>query len=256
MELWNGILQAFGLVLVRTSALVLSSPVLGFGTGFSGYKIGLIFVLSLALFGAVQPTVPDPEGVETLSYGVMMVRELLIGIFFGFLLHLGMVVLHVSGELIGHEMGFMVAKQTDPVTGVQTSLITNVYEILFILTFLGLNGHHWLISALHRSFDRAPIGELEFSGNLVPMISEMFGEMFAAGIVFAAPIMVFLFVVSLLLGLLARVVPTLNILEIGFSVRVMVALVGLFAFAPLLEPALNQLHSNLASWIDRGLEAL
>ena len=61
---------------------------------------------------------------------------------------------------------------------------------------------------------------------------------------------------SLLLGLLARVVPTLNILEIGFSVRVMVALVGLFAFAPLLEPALKQLHSNLASWIDRGLEAL
>ena len=257
MELWNGILQAFGLVLARTSALVLSSPVLGFGTGFSGYKIGLIFVLSLALFGAVQPSLGiGGEDVETFSYGVMMVREVLIGIFLGFLLHLAMVVLHVSGELIGHEMGFMVAKQTDPVTGTQTSLITNVYEILFILTFLALNGHHWLISALHRSFDRAPIGELEFSGNLVPMITEMFGEMFAAGIVFAAPIMVFLFVVSSLLGLLARVVPTLNILEIGFSVRVMVALVGLFAFAPLLEPALNQLHTNLASWIDRGLDAL
>ena len=253
MHLWDGMLQAFGLVLARTSALVLSSPILGFGTGFSHYKIALIIILSMTLYGVVQPTIED---IETFAYGAMMVREVLIGIFLGFLLHLSMIVLHVSGELIGHEMGFMVAKQTDPISGVQTSLITNVYEILFVLGLLALNGHHWLISSLRRSFDRAPVGELHFSDNIVPMITNMFGEMIAAGIVFAAPIMVFLFVISILLGLLARVVPTLNIMEIGFSVRVSSALFGLFAFAPLLEPALNKLHTELAMWIERGLDAL
>lgn len=246
-------LLGFGLVLTRTSGLVLSAPVLGFGTGFSGYKIGLVVVLAFLLYVVVQPAVGE---VGTFAYGAMMVREALIGVFLGFLLHLAMLTLHVAGELVGHEMGFMLARQADPVTGVQTSLITSLYENLFVLALLALNGHHWLIASLGRSFERAPVGELGLGAELMPTIQAMFGQMFTAGIVFAAPVMVFLFVVSILIGLLARVVPTLNMLEIGFSVRVLISIGCMFAFAPLIEPAMANLHSDFSDWLERGLEAL
>ena len=131
----------------------------------------------------------------------------------------------------------MVASQVDPVSGVQSSLVTNFYENLFILTLLLLNGHHLLVRSLNLSFQRAPVGELWFGPNITATVRAMFGQMFAAGIVFAAPVMIFLVLVSLLIGILARAVPTLGGVEVGFSIRVMVSLFAMFLFAPLIEPA-------------------
>jgi len=162
--LLQAILPAFGLVLMRTSALILSSPILGFGTGFSGYKVGLIFILSAVIFFAVGA--PMNVEFEPVLYGVLALREILIGVFLGFFLQLILLAVRVAGEMIGHEMGFMVARQVDPATGVQSSLVTNLYENLFLLALLMLNGHHWLIRALNMSFARAPVGELRFSSSM------------------------------------------------------------------------------------------
>jgi flagellar biosynthesis protein FliR len=84
----------------------------------------------------------------------------------------------------------------------------------------------------------------------------MFGEMFRAGLVFAAPVMVLLLLVSLVIGLLARAVPGLNVVEVGFTLRVLVALGALFLFAPLLDPAMRGLHQELLRWLERGLAAI
>ena len=255
MELPPGTLEAFGLFLTRTSALVLSAPVLGYGSGFSGYKVALIFVVAFVLYTAFGQPLPAQD-VAPIAYGVLAVREVVIGVFLGFFLHLVMLAVRVTGELIGHEMGFMVAKQVDPASGIRTPLITSVYENLFILALLTMNGHHWLLRSLRESFLRAPIGEVSLGGGVSRAIETMFSQMFGAGIVFAAPVMVFLMMVSILIGLLARAVPQLNVLEVGFTIRVGVAMSAMFLFAPLLEPAMMRLYSYLVLWIGRGLDAL
>ena len=250
----DGTIEAFGLVLARTGALVLSTPILGTGTGFTGYKVGFVFLLSIVLYTAVGE--PLPPGVEPIALGVMAVREVLIGVFLGFLLHLVLVAIRVAGEMIGHEMGFMVAQQVDPISGVQSSLITNVYEHLFLIVLLMLNGHHLILRSLDLSFERAPIGNIGLAEGVAPALEGLFGEMFAAGIVFAAPVMILLVLVSILIGLLSRAVPTLNVLEVGFTVRVGIAMLAMFIFAPLLEPAMTGLFGKLSLWLDRGLTAL
>jgi flagellar biosynthesis protein FliR len=60
----------------------------------------------------------------------------------------------------------------------------------------------------------------------------------------------------MLIGLLSRAVPTLNVLEVGFTLRVGTALVAMFLFAPFLEPAMHSLHTSLTIWLERGLTAL
>ena len=77
-----------------------------------------------------------------------------------------------------------------------------------------------------------------------------------AGIVFAAPVMVLLTLVSILIGLLNRVVQHLNVLEIGFTMRVTIALAAMCLFAPLMEPAMEGLHGALVAWLERGVDAL
>ncbi len=254
LELFStDVLEVFGLVVARTSALVLSAPLLGSGTGFSGFKV----VLILAVAGVLTPVVAEPLGpVEPIAYALMLLHEVLVGLFLGFLLQLGVMVVRVSGQLIGQEMGFLIARQVDPVTGVDTPLITSLYETLFVLSLLSLDGHHWLLRSLGSSFERAPLGTLALGSSVNATIQSMFGEMFRAGIVFAAPVMVFLMLVSILIGLLSRAVTHLNVLEVGFSLRVVMALGGMFLFAPLLEPAMEGLQLELNAWLDRGLDAL
>lgn len=248
----SDILAGFLLVLGRTGALVLSAPLLGQGTGFTAHRVALVVLVAGILY-AVSGTPVDAPPIEL---ALMMMREVVIGIFLGTLLALVLVAVRLAGELVGQEMGFLVARQVDPTTGQSSTLITNVYENLFLLVLLALDGHHWLLRSLERSFAFAPPGRLDLGRDMAPTLLGMFAEMCKAGLVFAAPVMVFLMLVSLVIGVLARAVPGLNVMEVGFTLRVLVALGALFLFAPLMEPAMRVLHQQFLGWLERGLEAL
>ncbi len=249
-----GTLEALGLYLTRTSALVLASPLLGSATGFSGYKVGLIATVSFLLYGATgAPLDHSPLPIE---YGCLILREVLIGIFLAFTLQAAVVAMRVAGEMIGHEMGLNMATQVDPTTGVNAPVVTQMYEAFFFLGLLAVNGHHLLLRALGHSFERAPIGGIELNAGFAWIAVSMFKQMFAAGITFAAPVMVLLALVSILIGLLSRAVPQLQVMEVGFSVRILVGLVALLVFAPFLAPALDGLYGQFMTGLDVALDAL
>lgn len=249
-----GTLEAFGLYLIRTSALVLAAPLFGSGSRFSGYKVGLIGILATLMFltgGGALAVPPDP-----LDFALMAMRELLIGLTLAFVLEGVLLAVRVAGELMGQAMAFTMASQVDPATGINTPLITRIYEGFFLISFLVVDGHHVVLRALDASFARAPIGAIPSGNGATALVQGLFGEMFEAGITFAAPILVILTLVSVLVGLLTRAVPQINVLEMSFSLRIVAAIVAMFFFAPLLEPALDHLHGALASGLEEALGAL
>jgi len=248
-----GTIEAFGLYAVRSGALVISAPLLGVGTGFSGYKVGLIIAVSALLYGVGGHPLSEFEPV---LYAGIALREVLIGLFLSFLLHLSLLVVRVAGQLIGQEMGFMMASQVDPVTGLQTPLITTLYETLFLLAVMALNGHFLLFRALAASFEEAPVGGLSFNAGIGASVGTLFSQMFEAGIVFAAPIMTLLFLVSLMIGLLSRAVPQLNVMELSFSIRILLALLVMFGFAPLLAPAMERITADFGHALEHALQML
>lgn len=249
-----GTIEAIGLFLVRTSALVLASPLLGTGSTFTGYRVALIASLSFLLYSvAGEPLPGQPGGVE---YALLALREVLIGVFLAFTLHAVVLAVRVAGEIIGHEMTFNMAQLVDPATGLNSPLVTRLYESFFFLGLLAVDGHHWLLRTLAGSFERAPVGELAFEGSILTIVTDLFREMFVAGVTFAAPVIVLLSLVSLMIGLLSRAVPQLNIMELGFTLRIVVGLAALLLFVPFLVPALEQLYEGLQTGLDASLEAL
>jgi flagellar biosynthetic protein FliR len=249
-----GTLEAFSLYLARTSALVIASPLLGTGTGFALYRVGLIVAVSFLLYSTGGVALAhSPEPVE---YACMVLRELLVGLFLAFALQTVLVSLRLAGEMIGTEMGFNMASLIDPTTGINTPVITQIYEIFFFLGFLAVNGHHVLLKALEHSFARAPVGALSISGEVSAGALTLFTQTFGAGVAFAAPVLVLLFMASLLVSLLARMVPQLNVMDVGYSARILVGLIALFVFAPFLAPALEGLYDRFAIGIDGALDVL
>lgn len=254
MQFEPGTLEAFGLFLVRASALVLSAPVLGTSTGFSGYKIALIFSVSFLLYGVHGE--PLGHTVQPIEFGCLAMREILIGLALAFSLHAVMLALRVAGELVGHEMGFNMASIVDPVTGLNTPIITQIYDVFFILGFLMVDGHQLLLRGLAQSFERAPVGTMDI-GASIPWITErLFTQMFTAGLTFAAPVLILLMAASLLLAFLARAVPSLNVNEAGFTARIAIGLLALFVFAPLLTSALHTLYGHFEEGMAAVLDAV
>jgi flagellar biosynthetic protein FliR len=250
-----GTLTAFGLYLIRTSALVLAAPVIGNASTFSGYKVGLIAVLALLLFGTGG--MPAVAVTSPVAFAALALREVLIGLVLAMVLQLVMVTVRVAGEMIGHEMAFNMSSVADPATGVNTPIVTQIWETMFMIGLLGVNGHHWLIRALSDSYARAPVGALtcdvESVQNLTQLVRALFEQSFRAGVTLAAPVLVLLFLVSLMIGLLARAVPQLNLLEAGFTMRILIGLSAMFLFAPLLAPAMDTLYATLHAGLDDAL---
>lgn len=249
-----GTLVSLGLVLVRVSAFVLAVPLLGTGANFSGYKVGLIGVLTLLVFSTLQA--PLHHGLQPIEFGAMALREVLLGLVLASVLQAVLLAVKVAGEMIGHEMAFTMSSIVDPATGVNTPLITSIHEGFFLLGLLAMDGHHVLIRALCASFGRAPIGSIQFDTGLAQNVLDLFSDMFAAGLTFAAPVLVLLVLVSVLIGLLARAVPQLNVLEVGFTLRIVVGLGAMLAFAPLLAPAMEGLFRALDSGLAGMLAAM
>ena len=249
-----GTIISFGLVLVRVSAFILASPLLGTGSSFSGYKVGLIGGLSLLAFSTMD--LPLDHSVGPLEFSAMAMREVLLGVALASVLQAVMLAVRVAGEMIGHEMAFSMSSIVDPNTGVTTPLITSIHEGFFLLGLLALDGHHVLIRALSQSFERAPIGDVQVSLAISDSVLRLFTQMFASGLTFAAPVLVLLVLVSLLIGLLARAVPQLNILEVGFTLRIAMGMVAMYSFAPLLAPAMQGLFEALDSGLGEMLAAM
>ncbi len=249
-----GTIPAFCLFLVRTSALVLTTPILGQSLGFAGMKVALSVAVASVLYVAVG--VPLESDVDTVTWTLMAARELAIGLFLGFITQLVVLATRVAGEMIGLEMGMQMSAQFDPESGVNTPLVARVYENFFMIALLAVDGHLEILRGLAQTFVRAPIGAIGGMGGFSTYLLDMLSAMLHTGLAYVAPVLVVLATVSALIGLLSRAVPQLNVLELSFSLRIVVALVAMLAFVPLLEPVIAGLIAALDRWMTGAMDVL
>jgi len=250
----SGLVEAGGLVLARTTAMLLTTPLIGSGATFFGYKVALVVAVSTAMFAAQG--IPLVHVDSWVAYAVLAMREMVIGLGLAFMLHLVVMAVRVGGEMIGNEMAFTMANSVDPASGESMPLLSRMYESLFFLALLSVDGHHWIMRALAESYDRAPIGAMDIGGDLAHVIVTVFAELFSAGIAFAAPVFVLLTMVSVVIGFIARAVPQVNILEMGFSLRVAGGLGAIGLLSPTIAPAMNSLLERFMRGLEMGLDAL
>jgi flagellar biosynthesis protein FliR len=215
----------FGLLVVRPGMLVATAPVFGGLHVPVTVRIGLAVLLSVAL----APVVPTPDAFGTPDLVMVVATEAVIGI----ALALGLRVLIAAAELAGHLAGFQLglsyASIVDPQSGVRNNIIAALYGNLAVVTFLGINGHHQLIRGLAASYESLPIGAGSLGGAFAPLVSHLLGLVFVTGARLAAPVVTAVLIVEILMGLIARAAPSLNLMVIGTPMRLLVGMLALAA---------------------------
>jgi flagellar biosynthetic protein FliR len=222
---------------IRCLALFAGMPL------FSQRNVPMSVRVGLALFFAVaaQPSLP-PMPVLPLDSPPMLVmlvvQQLVIGLSMGFAVRLVFAALEFAGELIGLQMGLNFAGFFDPATGSQGTASARFFGTLVAFLFIVTNGHLLLIQALAQSFHAFPVGQEPFAFLRAAQPQVWGAEIFRIGLWVALPVLALLLFVNLVLGVISRVAPQLNVFSIGFPITVSVGLLGMLATLPLMQTPL------------------
>ena len=217
----------FSLVLARVSGIVIMTPV--FGTADIPVQFRALFAFTLALL--MMPSqwfVPIDEPDTLPMYVIVLAAELAIGLALGLGLYIFFNGLEVAGEVMGHVGGLSVAQVFDPISGENSPLLSRLVYMLGLAVFVCCGGIRLLLAGLLDTFASIPPGggniPLELGEALVLILSLSFSLAFRV----AAPIMLGVLVSMLVIGLLGRTLPQLNLMSIGFSVNAIVTFGILF----------------------------
>ena len=223
-------IETFILVLLRVSAIIVTMPIFGAASTPGMVKAGLSLMIAFLLFPFVELQAPPPE---ILSLAVRMVGEIMIGIIIGFAGRLIFAGIQLAGQLVGFQMGFAIVNVFDPVSSSQVSILGQFQYLFAVLIFLAVDGHHIFLSALAESYRIILPLDFHFSAQLAQAIAELAKSLFIIAIKVGAPAITVLLMIDIGFGLIARTVPQLNILIVGFPVKIAVGLIGTGLILPL-----------------------
>jgi len=242
--------QIFFLVLFRTAGVIAVAPVLGGATVQRSVKIGLSILIALLLFPVVPVgSVVVPKSLIWLSIG--FVGELAVGIVLGFVARAALTAVEVGAQIVATQMGLTMARVLDPQSGSQVSVITLFQNLLAVLIFVTINAHHWVLEGLAESFQVVHPFAVVVPRNVGLMGVNIMQGLFVAAMKIAAPGMVILLMVTILMGVIARTVPQINILIVGFPLKIGVGLlvvgVSMIYFTDEVVKLLDIMHADLAA---------
>lgn len=207
---------------VRIGACFMLAP--GFSARFIPPRVRLLLAGAIALI--VSPLVPPPAITPFSLEGVIVtVQQVIIGLALGFVLQLIFDTLAMGGQLLSNTMGLGFAFNVDPLRGVGTPVLGQLYMILVTLTFLALNGHLLLIELLVDGFVSLPVGMRGLGHEGMWAVAAWGSRLFEGALMVALPGMTALLVVNLAFGVMSRAAPSLNLFAVGFPVTLVFGLV-------------------------------
>lgn len=242
-------LVSFILLLVRVSTFVATMPFFGGPFVARSIKAGMALALTCFWFGELglgPANVLNAAGhTHWVGFAIAAGREVIIGGVLGLAFSLFLVPFRVAGEFIGQEMGLTLATLTDPTRGQFGTVVGQLFEIIGLLLFFMLEVHHVFLAALHSTFARRPVG-----GSLLHVPTAQYIDAMASsqeyGLLLAAPIVTCLFIATILLALMARAVPQLNLMSVGFVIRLSVGLIAGLLFLPELERSMHSILNRFS----------
>ncbi len=248
-------LDGFLLVFGRISGLFLSAPIFSSKQIPATVKVLIIsmFALTLSCYIPIQyHAAVDTPG----KFAAAMAMEIFVGYTMGFVVYLAFAAIQLAGQIMDMQLGFAIVNVVDPLSGTQIPLMGNLTQTLALLLYLAINGHHYLIQAVVKSYQVIPVLGTQLSGDFYDLIVKISVLMFVVAVKIAAPILFVTITTDIAMGYIARTVPQMNVFIIGLPLKILVGLVALAAFLPAYVWIFDILFSRFFEYLDQVMGAL
>lgn len=236
----------FMLMVARLSGLFLIAPVFSSPMIPPKIKLMILLVLAATLTPIVAPTAPETPA-SVLPLLVAIVTESVIGFAIGFSVAIVFSAVQVGASLIDTSIGFSMANIIDPINNAQGAVLGSFYSMVATLAFLAVNGHHWLLAGFKRSFEVVPLGAVPDVERMMANLFSTFASLFAMAFQIAAPVLITLLLVDVVLGIVSRVVPQMNVFFVGIPLKIGVGLAAVIISLPTFTGFLEQRVSDVVA---------
>lgn len=215
------------LVFTRIAAMFSIIPIFGANNTPTITKIGLIFFISLVLV-PLQLESFNLQIDTLFEFGGYMVSESIIGFSMGLVTLIVLNVFYLAGSLVDRNIGFAMVSVISAQDESQLPVSANLYYIFALMIFLSANFHHMLIKVVSDSYINMPIGTSQIARLVVYDYIEVLTYSFDMGFRMAAPFILTVLVANVLLGMLSKAMPGMNVFMIGMPLKI---LIGLYLFS-------------------------
>lgn len=217
---------AFILVFARLGAAITIMP--GVGDSFTPQNIRLYIALGLSLVMAplVQPYLPDPIP-GTLMLFILIVMEFIAGLFIGTVARIFMAAMDVAGMLVSLASGLGNAQLFNPASATQGSLMGAFFSVAAVMVLFAANLHHLLFYGLVGSYELFPVGAIPDPGSMAEIVARALAASFMIGFQVAAPFLVMSLLVYIGMGVLARLMPQVQVFLLAIPLQILLSLITL-----------------------------
>ncbi len=231
------------LMFVRILAMFMTAPIFSSKNIPNIAKIGFSGILAMILlpFDGVPPA-----PTQLAPFVLSVAQEVLLGALLGFASNLVFVAVSMGAGMMGLQVGFRAASLFNPVFNASSAALDQFYSFLVAALFLAIDGHHWLILALSRTFKTIPVGTFAFTAITTDRLVAMTAQAFVAAVQIALPVVGVLLLTDVGLGLIARAVPQVQIFFLSLPLKIGL---GLLMLALTLSVTLPMIKDYLATTV-------
>ena len=228
----------FGLIfaMVRIGAAFIAAPV--FGAVIIPLQVRIVLAGAIGILVVNNAPVASPAAVFSLTTILQIAQEALVGLALGFILQIAFAGPLIASEALGNTMGIGFATSIDPQRGASTPALGQFLSIVMTLLFLALDGHLILVDLVVRSYQVLPPGEAWLTAAKLQAIALFGGYAFAAGLLLALPVGFIILCLNLIVGMLSRSAPALNLFAVGLPASLATGLVALAIAFPAMGDAM------------------
>ena len=240
-------LEFYLLVLIRVSAFILAAPFFSYQTVPRRVKAVLSIMLAIFIIQIIPVEKVSYTGV--LGFSSLVIQEAAVGMMLGFMCNFAMYIVSFAGNLMDMEMGLSMASMFDPSTRIQVTVSGSIYNYLVMLVLMATNMHYVVIRAITDAFKYFSIGKAVFNGNLASMTIEFITNYFIVGFRIVLPVFACMLVINVVLGVLTRAAPQMNMFVVGMQLKVLAGIVVLMIVLNTIPTVANFIMEQMKSII-------
>ena len=219
------------LVLTRLTGMIVSAPFFSELHAPMMTKIWFSAIVAFIFFPLVQASKSFIIPHDMAEFIILALIEFFIGYLIGFIANLIFEGVRMSGNVLSIQTGLSMSQALDPITGVQSNELSRIYIYLATLIFLITGAYQMLFIDVFNSFAAVPMGVFPlFNENIVSSIIHLSSQIFKIAFGIALPVFSVLLITDVLLGLMSKMMPQMNIYMVAIPVKIYLGLFLIFAF--------------------------
>lgn len=247
-------LEVYLAIAMRITGFVMLAPFFGIKNVPQQVKLLLSMAVSIIVYCVIPYEPLEYQGV--IGYAGVIISEAIAGMILGLFANLAMYILNFAGQIADMEIGFSMVTTFDPSNQLQVTVTSNILTYAVTLMMIVTNLHLYIIRAVVDSFLLVPVGQVAISPMMYQGYLQFLLDYMVLGFRIILPVFAALLVVNVVLAVLAKAAPQLNMFVVGFQIKIFVGLAVLVIMMLFLSSISNIVFEKMMEMIKMAVAYL